>query len=71
MKRRIPYAFISAYLTDFITRIDSRMMSQYALLTRHKHQLDLFLLEMMQLLQQSGIQLQSIKKTPTCVGVFS
>lgn len=37
-ERRIPYAFISAYLTDFITRIDSRMMSQYALLTRHKHQ---------------------------------
>ncbi|MDM5156148.1 protein-glutamine gamma-glutamyltransferase [Bacillus sp. DX1.1] len=29
-ERRIPYAFISAYLTDFITRIDSRFMSQYA-----------------------------------------
>ncbi|MEH7460290.1 protein-glutamine gamma-glutamyltransferase [Bacillus pseudomycoides] len=28
--RRIPYAFISAYLTDFITRIDSRLMSQHA-----------------------------------------
>lgn len=28
--RRIPSAFISAYLTDFITRIDSRIMSQYA-----------------------------------------
>ncbi|KEK25892.1 protein-glutamine gamma-glutamyltransferase [Bacillus gaemokensis] len=29
-ERRIPDAFISAYLTDFITRIDSRLMSQYA-----------------------------------------
>ena len=28
-ERRIPYAFVSAYLTDFITRIDSRLMSHY------------------------------------------
>ncbi len=28
--RRIPFAFLSAYLTDFITRIDYRYMSQYA-----------------------------------------
>ena len=29
-ERRVPYAFISAFLTDTITRIDSRIMSQYA-----------------------------------------
>ena len=29
-EQRIPHAIISAYLTDLITRIDSRMMSQYA-----------------------------------------
>lgn len=29
-EQRVPYAFISAFLTDTITRIDSRIMSQYA-----------------------------------------
>lgn len=29
-QKRVPYAFLSAYLTDFITRIDSRLMSEYA-----------------------------------------
>ncbi|PFV85983.1 protein-glutamine gamma-glutamyltransferase [Bacillus sp. AFS059628] len=29
-ERRVPYAFISAFLTDTITRIDSRLMSHYA-----------------------------------------
>lgn len=29
-ERRVPYAFISAFLTDTITRIDSRIMSHYA-----------------------------------------
>ncbi len=29
-ERRVPYAFISAFLTDTITRIDSRLMSYHA-----------------------------------------
>ncbi|MES5956422.1 protein-glutamine gamma-glutamyltransferase [Bacillus anthracis] len=29
-ERRVPYAFISAFLTDTITRIDSRLMSHHA-----------------------------------------
>ncbi|MGG2064694.1 protein-glutamine gamma-glutamyltransferase [Bacillus sp. S14(2024)] len=40
-QRRIPFAFLSAYLTDFLTRIDSRMMSQFASAKKIQTQLEL------------------------------
>ncbi|MFD3447990.1 protein-glutamine gamma-glutamyltransferase [Microbacteriaceae bacterium 4G12] len=40
MKRK-PYAFLSAYLTDFTTRIDVREMSQYASTSKIKTQIKL------------------------------